>query len=148
MESKRDARCGIGFRQRSAQPARSAGNDYDAEGCTHPRIPRTSAVLKPSRSCPGSGFRKQPGGPDQGFAPAPHQQPLQTARGDEESGSPKLWTCQTFDHQFRLARQTSNRIEVARVEDQSAGDELLEDEPPPSVNPREVAGEPPAGVKR
>src|SRR5271169_7082923 len=38
MEPERDARRGIGFRERRAQPARSAGNDYDAEGCAHPRI--------------------------------------------------------------------------------------------------------------
>src|SRR5438045_314279 len=82
------------------------------------------------------------------LAPAPRQDPLQPARDDQRTGAPKVRVVEAFDEDFRPAGEPGYRVEVAGVEDQCAGDQLVEGEPTAAAAPREVGGQPPAGVKR
>src|SRR6516164_4447463 len=80
--------------------------------------------------------------------PALSQAPLEPSCGDEGAGAPQRRNLEPIDDDFRAARQSGYRVEIARVEDQRPGDEFLEHEPPAPIDACEVGGQSPACVER
>src|ERR1700737_1934307 len=81
------------------------------------------------------------------LAEAPRQLALPAARLHQEPRAPQFGVIEPFDDDFRPAGQPGRWIEIARVEDQDAGHQLLEAETAAAVDPRHVGGQAPASVK-
>ena len=61
---------------------------------------------------------------------------------------PQFRLFKPLDQDFRAAGQPGQRIEIARIEDQRAGHELVQGQPPAAIEGWQVRRQPPAGVER
>ena len=60
------------------------------------------------------------------LAKAPRRGALQPARLHQQPGPPQFWMVEAFDDDLGSARQAGQRIEIARVKNEDAGDQLVE----------------------
>src|SRR5438067_13551185 len=74
----------------------------------------------------------------------PRQRALQAARQHQRSRTPQLRAIEPLDDHLRAARQPGQRVEIARVPDQDAGDQLVEAETAPAIERLPILGEAPA----
>ena len=140
-QPERGLRSGIGGGERGAEPARRAGNHDDPIGCTHQWRGRSlspRAAAEPERT--GSN-RAQ-------FAEPPRHGTLQPARLHQRPRPPQFRVVEAFDDDLGSARQPGQRIEIAGVEDEDAGHQLVQAQPAAAIARQLVDGQPPAGIER
>src|SRR6185369_13113564 len=92
-------RPGIGSGQRGTQPARSAGNNYDAKRRTHPRA---LSSRRPEIVTAGAEHSRHP---KRKLGTAPGDGALQAARSDNPAGAPQLGDRQPLDDDLGPARK-------------------------------------------
>src|SRR4051812_19242251 len=77
----------------------------------------------------------------------PRQRALHPAGPPQRPGTPQLRPIEPLDDDFRATGQPGQWVEIARVQDQYAGDQLVEAEAPAAIQRHPVPGQTPAGVK-
>ena len=126
-QPEHDLRPGIGPGQRGAQPARRAGDDDDPERCPH----RRGRFANRRGAGTAAGARRQHRATARRGAAATA---CPASAAQRPAGRPPQFRAvEPLDDDFRPARQPGHRIEIARIEDQRAGHELLQGQPPAAI---------------
>ncbi len=80
--------------------------------------------------------------------PAPRRGALQPARLHQEPRPPQFRVVEAFDDHLGPARQAGQRVEIAGIENEDAGHQLVQTQPAGPTARQLVDRQPPAGIER